>query len=155
MTKSEFIQKLNQMFYKVGVIQCAERDKTGYEIRQKEKVFWFIVAVYEKQGDVLVRRNIPFYVETDLVPAIDFRSFKYLTFNDLPDGNYFFGERMPTPTIPAPRENPFANVEGIVEIQGDNFAVVRKFVQVEGGVKDKRFLIKKTDRGLEEFEIVE
>jgi len=155
MTKKEFKQKLEEMFYKIGVVQCAEGDKLGYEIREKEGIHWFIIAVYEKKGDVLVRRNIPFYLELTEKPMMKFTDKYYWFLDELPEGNYFFGERMPTSTIPTPREDLFKDIEGIIEQRGKNFAIVKKFVQTDKGVTPKRFFIKKTDTGFEEKEIIE
>ena len=56
MKKQELLTKLGTKFYKVGEVQ---------KQREAEGVNYYLVGVYEKDGDTLVRSNISFYVENE------------------------------------------------------------------------------------------
>ena len=155
MTKQQLLADLQSKFYKVGLVEGAEMNDAGYLKRVQEGVLWYLVGVYEKRGEVLLRRNIPIYCEfTGELPKEQKGT---LTWDDLPEGNYFYGEKLPEehliPEIPQP--NVFEGVEGEIERQGKDWAVVRKFVEEAGVVKEKRFLVKKTTEGLKELPIAE
>ena len=65
MTKVELLVQLATKFHKVGVVENAEKSAAGLAIRAQEKVNWYLVGVYERQGDALLRRNIPIYVQEE------------------------------------------------------------------------------------------
>ena len=128
MTKQQLLNELSEKFYKVGVIEEAEDSSVGKEIRKQEGVKWYLVGVYEQQGDVLIRRNIPIYVENE----------------GKADEKAFYGEKMPQEhIIPQPEENPFKDVEGQIEEKTKDYAVVKKYVIESGEAVEKRFLVKK------------
>lgn len=65
MTKAQLLTEIAGKFYKMGVVANAETSPEGLAIREAEGVNWYIVAVYEKQGNVLLRRNISIYVNDE------------------------------------------------------------------------------------------
>lgn len=140
MTKEQLKKELQEKFYRVGLVEVAEENELGYQKRLREGVMWYLVGVYEKKGDVLLRRNIPIYCV--LKEAAERNVSKW---EDLPEGDYFYGERMPQKhTIPElPKENSFKDVEGEIEKQTKDYAVVKKFVEENGEAVEKRFLVKK------------
>ena len=155
MTKQQLLADLQSKFYKVGLVEGAELNDVGYLKRVQEGVLWYLVGVYEKKGDVLLRRNVPIYCEfTGELPK---KQKGTLTWDDLPEGNYFYGERLPEEhLIPEPPQpNVFEGVEGEIEKQGKDWVVVKKFVEEAGVIKEKRFLVKKTTEGLKELPIAE
>ena len=56
MTKQELLIKLASKFYKVGEVQ-KQREHEGFT--------YYLVGVYEKTGDSMVRSNLSFYVENE------------------------------------------------------------------------------------------
>ena len=141
MTKAELKSELEVKFYKVLFVKQAEENDAGYLLRIKEGVLWYLVGVYENRGKVLIRRNIPIYCE--ITGAIPKEQKGILNWKDLPEGNYFYGERMPEEHIipEPPKENPFKDVTGEIEKIGKDYAVVKKFVIEAGEVVEKRFLV--------------
>ena len=143
MTKAELKSELEAKFYKVLFVKQAEESDAGYLLRIKEGMLWYLVGVYENRGTVLVRRNIPIYCEiTGKLPK---EQKGILDWVDLPEGNYFYGEKMPEEhIIPGPpKENPFKDVQGEIERTGKDYAIVRKFVIESGEVVEKKFLVTK------------
>ena len=143
MTKAQLKSELEAKFYKVLFIKQAEESDAGYLLRLKEGVFWYLVGVYENRDKVLIRRNIPIYCE--VTRAIPKEQKGILKWEDLPEGNYFYGERMPEEHIipEPPKENPFKDVVGEIERTGKDYAVVRKFVIEAGEAVEKKFLVTK------------
>jgi len=150
MTKAQLKSELEAKFYKVLFVNQAEESEVGYLLRIKEGILWYLVGVYENRDKVLIRRNIPIYCEvTGVIPK---EQKGVLDWEDLPEGNYFYGERMPEEHIipEPPKENPFKDVTGEIERTGKDYAVVRKFVTKAGEAVEKRFLvIKKGDTFVE------
>ena len=127
MTKAQLLDELAKKFYKVGVMAKAEKNSVGQEIRKTEGIRWYRVGVYEKQGDVLIRRAFDIYVENE----------------GKSDEKAFYGGKMPQEhTIPQPKENPFKGLDG-VERTGKDYAIIKKFVEENGEAVEKRFLVKK------------
>ena len=141
MTKAELKSELEAKFYKVLFIKQAEESNAGYLLRLKEGVLWYLVGVYENRDKVLIRRNIPIYCE--ITGNLQKEQKGILNWEDLPEGNYFYGERMPEEHIipEPPKENPFKDVTGEIERIGKDYAVVRKFVIEVGEAVEKRFLV--------------
>ncbi len=87
MNRKQLLSELGKKFYKVGMPEPAEVNPDGVIVRQREGIAWYVVPVYERQGDVLLRRNISVYVDAE----------------GEKDEQAFYGERMPEAnTIPAP-----------------------------------------------------
>jgi len=150
MTKAQLKSELEAKFYKVLFLEQAETSDIGYLLRIKEGILWYLVGVYENKDKVLIRRNIPIYCE--ITGKFDKEQKGILDWKDLPEGNYFYGERMPEEHIipEPPKENPFKDVVGEIERIGKDYAVVRKFVTEAGEAVEKRFLvIKKGDTFVE------
>ena len=141
MTKAQLKSKLEAKFYKVLFVHQAEESDAGYLLRLKEGILWYLVGVYENRDKVLIRRNIPIYCE--ITGAISKEQKGILNWEDLPEGNYFYGERMPVEHIipEPPKENPFKDVVGEIERTGKDYAVVKRFVIEVGEAVEKRFLV--------------
>ena len=141
MTKAQLKSELETKFYKVLFVNQAEESEVGYLLRIKEGILWYLVGVYENRDKVLIRRNIPIYCE--VIGTIPKEQKGILNWEDLPEGNYFYGERMPEEHIipEPPKENPFKDVVGEIERIGKDYAVVRKFVIEAGEAVEKRFLV--------------
>ena len=141
MTKTQLKNELEAKFYKVLSPQQAETSDVGYLLRIREGILWYLVGVYENRDKVLIRRNIPIYCE--ITGAISKEQKGILNWKDLPEGNYFYGERMPEEHIipEPPKENPFKDVTGEIERTGKDYAVVKRFVIEVGEAVEKRFLV--------------
>ena len=141
MTKAELKSELETKFYKVLFVKQAEESDAGYLLRLKEGVLWYLVGIYENRDKVLIRRNIPIYCE--LTKGLQKEQKGILKWEDLPEGNYFYGEKMPEEHIipEPPKENSFKNVTGEIERTGKDYAVIKKFVIEGGEAVEKRFLV--------------
>ena len=141
MTKDQLKNELEAKFYKVLFVNQAEESEVGYLLRIKEGILWYLVGVYENRDKVLIRRNIPIYCE--LTGNLQKEQKGILKWEDLPEGNYFYGERMPEEYIipEPPKENPFKNVTGEIERIGKDYAIVKRFVIETGEAVEKRFLV--------------
>ena len=132
MTKQELLVDLAKKFHKIGVITEAETNSVGQEIRKQEGIKWELVAVYERNEDVLIRRHISIYTENE----------------GKSDERAFYGEKLLTEktiTAPAP-ESTFRNevnqkikseiektniIKGSVSVlsEKDNFAIIRAYLK--------------------------
>lgn len=65
MNKQELLAELTGKFYKLGTVAPFELSVTDNIIREEEGIKWYMAGVYEKAGDRLMRKNIPFYVEKE------------------------------------------------------------------------------------------
>ena len=139
MNKTQLLDDLRKKFYKVGVIEQAENNSVGLAKRKEEGIKWYLVGVYERQGDVLIRRQIPIYVENE----------------GKSDEKAFYGEKMPQEhIIPQLKENPFKGLNGVERV-GKDYAIVKKFVVENGEAVEKRFLVRKKEGKLIETPIKE
>ena len=141
MTKAQLKSELEAKFYKVLFVHQAEESDAGYLLRLKEGIMWYLVGVYENRDKVLIRRNIPIYCE--IIGTIPKEQKGILKWEDLPEGNYFYGERMPEEHIipEPPKENPFKGVTGEIERVGKDYAVAKRFVIETGEAVEKKFLV--------------
>ena len=141
MTKTQLKSELEAKFYKVLFVNQAEESDAGYLLRLKEGIMWYLIGVYENRDKVLIRRNIPIYCE--VIGIVSKEQKGILNWEDLPEGNYFYGERMPEEHIipEPPKENPFKGVIGEIERIGKDYVVVKKFVREAGEAVEKRFLV--------------
>ncbi len=140
MNKKQLLDELNKKFHKVSTITNAEQNPDGQAIRLKEGINCYIAGVYERQGDVLLRRNIGFYVENE----------------NKRDERAFYAERMPTNTLSQqPIKSRFGDVDGVIEQEAKDFAVVKRFVVTNNIAEEKRFLVKKVGGKLTEYPIKE
>ena len=144
MKKLEIKEDLEKRFYKVGAIKAAETTATGYQIRLQEGIFWYVVGVYENRDNVLIRRNISMYCS--VTGTINKKQMGFLTWDDLPEGDYFYGEKEPENTIAKPTIPTFVQTlkdkgENVITYT-DKYAIVKKFVEDNGVVEEKRFYVK-------------
>ena len=155
MTKAQLKSELEAKFYKVLFVNQAEESEVGYLLRIKEGILWYLVGVYENRDKVLIRRNIPIYCE--VIGTIPKEQKGILNWEDLPEGNYFYGERMPEEHIipELPKENPFKDLTGEIERIGKDYAVVKKFVRERDEAVEKRFLVTKKGGNFVEIPIRE
>lgn len=140
MTKKELLDELRNKFYKVGVIEQADSG-IGLTKRKEEGVMWYLVGVYEQRGEVLVRRQIPIYVEND----------------GEQDEKAFYGEKMPeVNVIPEKPTTVFKDevtafiktqivkgtiIKGAVEgaSEKEEYAIVKAYVEEAGEIVEKKF----------------
>ena len=129
MNKKQLLDELKKKFYKIGTIENAETSEVGKKKREIEGVNWYLVSVYEEKNGVMVRRNIPIYVENE----------------GKPNEKAFYGEApIQTNIIPEPpKESPFKNIKGEIERETKDYAVVKRFVIEAGVAIEKRFLVEK------------
>jgi len=131
MTKQELLGKLAQKFHKVQIPQ---------EQRKEDGITWYVVGVYEKNGDRMVRRNIGFYVENEG------------TANEA--AYWLNSDPVTTPTAPvtfAQQVTDYLNnkikagvvVGAIVESVSQNpaNAVVKVYIRKSGGIIEQRALV--------------
>jgi len=138
MTKQELLTKLTQKFHKV---------RTPEKQRTEDGINWYIVGVYDRQGDRMVRKNVGFYVENE---------------GTANEAAYWLNSD-PTDT-PAPATT-FASqvtsyldnkikagviVGAIVERASENpaSAIVRIYIRQSGGIVEKRALVYPKGTGL-------
>ena len=115
MTKAELQADLASRFYKVCFPKGADPEDVGYQLRVKEKILWYHIGVYENTGAVLLRRNIPVYCE--VTGAILKEQRGTLEWDDLPGGNFFYGERMPENQMIPVKVDPATTFAAKVESQ--------------------------------------
>ena len=63
MNEKQLLNELKTKYYKVGIPQNAEASEAGRAYRKAEEIEWFVVGVYERSGNTLIRKNISYYVE--------------------------------------------------------------------------------------------
>lgn len=163
MTKTQLKNELSAKFYKVLFPEQAETSEIGYLLRVKEGIFWYLVGVYEERNGVLIRRSIPIYCEvTGTIPK---EQKGVLNWEDLPVGNYFYGEKVPQdhiiPELPktAFRDEVNAKIQAKITdgtikkgtIEGiseqEEFAVVKAYQVETGEIIEKRYFIYKDTTG--------
>jgi len=143
MTKTQLVNKLKERFFRVGVIQQAEKNPEGLEIRKTEGVNWYLVGVYEEKNGVLIRRNIPIYVVDE----------------GTEDEQAFYGEKFPESTIPdqpnlelrskieekiSAKEADGTIVKGEIETFSEKarYAIVKSFVKNDAGeIVEKKLFV--------------
>ncbi len=141
MTKQEFIKDLQNRFYKVAFPKQAEDSNEGYIIRLKEGVLWYLIGVYEMKDNFLIRRNISFYCE--ITGKLLKEQKGILKWEDLPEGNYFYGEKQPEKVV-----DKFEGVTGIIE-RTNEYVITKEFEIENGFAVEKRYLI--NDKGKTEI----
>jgi len=146
MKKLDIKNALEEKFYKVGIIKGAETMDTHYQVRLSEGVLWYRISVYENKDDILIRRSIPIYCAIASDPGK--KQIGILTWDDLPDGEYFYDKGEPKSSFPIEKVVPNfvktleSNGENI-ERYTENYAIIRKFVKDDTGyMEEKRFYVK-------------
>lgn len=140
MTKKQIIDELGRKFHRIGNISNAESSPEGIGIRQAEGFNCYLVSVYESNENVAIRRNIGIYVENE----------------GKQNERAFYAERMPENTLPQqPSKSKFVDIEGVIEQETKDFAVVKRFVIGNGIAEERRFLNKIVAGKLVEYLIKE
>lgn len=85
MNKQELLDALSAKFYRLGVVAAVVLSDEDNSIREIEGVKWYIAGVYEEKDDMLIRRNIPFYVINEGEPTEIAKYKDTIPINNLPN----------------------------------------------------------------------
>ena len=138
MTKADILKEIEKEFYKLGEVSQADASQAGQAVREREGITWYLVGVYERNGNVLLRRNISIYVANE----------------GKPNEQAFYAEKKPENMLAKPVANEWAGVDGEVVRQGKGWAVVRRWKKTQGKAEEIEVLVEKVAGALTEYEIV-
>lgn len=140
MNKKQLLDELGKKFHRVGNVSNADSSPEGRGLRKAEGFNCYLVSVYERNNDIAIRRNIGIYVENE----------------NKQDERAFYAERMPENTLQQqPAKSRFSIVDGVIEQETKDYAIVKRFVVVRGVAEEKRFLIREVAGKLAEYPIKE
>ena len=151
MNKVELLSELAAKFYKVGIVTDAEASVVGRELRAAEGVNWYLVGVYDKDGETLIRKNIPFYIEGE----------------GTAEEQAFYADKVPAPKSAVVVASTFgAELAAFVATQawitydivstndGKEYAFVKGYTAKDNVAIGKTYLVKRVGKAFQIYEYV-
>lgn len=124
MNKQDLLNELSTKFHKLGRVAPVDLSPTDTTIRDEEGVKWYIAGIYEKADNRLIRKNIPFYVESEGEAG----------------EAAFYAEKLPAETLSTPTITPFKDLV-IAEIEKNITAGIILKGTVDSANEDEKFAV--------------